>query len=136
MEINIDNLTVGQLKEIQAMSLGVATTHPQPAETALYDRFVGKPVLIRHNLHGVNCGVLANPHRDGFYLDGGRKFWRWQAENGVSLESFSSSPRVVGTRASHIKESVCIPTNGLCGIILLSQEVFEFMLSLETSHQD
>ena len=131
--MNIDNLTLGQIKQIQSLNLGAAQSQSSATQ---YDPFCGKPALVRHNLNGVNCGVLVAPTKEGFYLNGGRKFWRWQADKGVSLESFAKAQRSDGTRASHIQDSVFIPSDGLCGIILLSDAEFQSMLLIEVSKQD
>ena len=134
--MNINDLTLGQIKEIQALLGSNETTKPAK-ESTQYDLFVGKFVLVRHHKMGVNCGVLIHPTKEGFYLENGRKFWLWKADAGVSLESFSSSVRENGTRASHIQELIYIPSADLCGIILVSDEkVREKMLSLPISHQD
>ena len=130
--INLDELTLGQIKQIQSL-FGTTPIQSNPTQ---YDHFVGKPVLVRHNLNGVNCGVLVAPAEEGFYLNSGRKFWRWQADKGVSLESFAKAPRSDGTRASHVQQSVFIPSEGLCGIILLSDAEFTKMLEIEVSEQD
>lgn len=131
--MNIDDLTLGQIKQIQALNFGVAKIQSSATQ---YDPFAGKPVLVRHNLNGINCGVLTNQTKEGFYLNGGRKFWRWKAEKGISLESFAKAPSSNGTRASHIQDSVFIPSEGLCGIILLSDDEFQSMLEIEVSKQD
>lgn len=132
--MNILDLTLRQLQEIKNSYFSQTDTPLN--KVTQYDPFSGKPVLVRHNLHGVNCGVLSNQTKEGFYLNGGRKFWRWQADKGVSLESFAKAQRSNGTRASHVQESVFIPSEGLCGIILLSDSEFKSMLEIEVSEQD
>lgn len=135
--MNINDLTLGQLKEIQSLSILNNTSEVKQSDNSTqYDILIGKFVLVRHNKYGVNCGTLVNPSKEGFYLANGRKFWRWQADKGVSLESFSKSVRAEGTRASHIQELVYIPSEELCGIILVSDSEKEKMLSLAISDQD
>lgn len=133
--MNINDLTLGQIKELQQM-LGLGNSSVQQLEQKTqYDKFVGKFVLVRHNLHGVNCGILTNPTKEGFYLENGRKFWKWQANTGVALESFACDPRENGTKATHVSKCQMIPTEGLCGIILVSDQVREKLMSFHVCEQ-
>lgn len=82
-----------------------------------FDDLIGKYVLIRHNLEGVNCGYFSSHNEVGFFLTKSRKLWRWFAKESISL--FALCEKGVDeskTKATPIVEKEFIPFNGLCSI--------------------
>ena len=51
----------------------------------LFDDLIGKPILTRHNLEGVDFGYFDSSNDIGFVLTDSRKLWRWAAKESISL---------------------------------------------------
>ena len=84
MEINLDDLTIGQLKTIANLAQGLV-----PAAPAMFD-ITGKYVIVRANLSGVHAGTVqaVDKNQDGTLnvsLSNARRLWRWWAKDGVGL---------------------------------------------------
>jgi hypothetical protein len=77
--MNIDDLTLGQIKQIQAL-IGSSS-----APTADHDSMIGKYVLIRCSSAGVHAGELISQKGDVVELKDSRRLWQWTAADGVAL---------------------------------------------------
>lgn len=76
--MNIDDLTLGQLKEIKSL-VG-------DNESASKSRHVGKKCIIRTYASGVHFGTLVSQNGRKVELDNARRLWRWDVKaDGVSL---------------------------------------------------
>ncbi len=108
--INIDDLTLGQAKEIQRIS------HTQSKGLG-YD-LIGKFCIFRCTDAGVHCGVLHS--RDGRQVlsKNSRRIWRWSGANTLSELSLTGADSSY-TRISEPVES-CLLTE-VCEIILCSK---------------
>ena len=76
--LNIDDLTIGQLKQIQAMAFSgkdTAMTHP----------FIGKYVIARCYSAGVHAGEVVSVDGENVVLKNSRRLWSWKAKDGVAL---------------------------------------------------
>ena len=80
--MNIDNLTLGQIKQIQAL-LGNPTTQPQDGLNAM----LGKKVIIRTYSAGVWFGELEQKVGNEVILKNARRMWKWWAKKGISLSA-------------------------------------------------
>lgn len=89
------------------------------SNTNIFQDFIGKYVLVRHNLMGVNVGYLKNYDNNNILLSESRKLWRWQAKDSIALESVAKKGITTGTKATHEVKSVIIPLQELCGIIII-----------------
>ena len=78
--MNIDNLTLGQIKQIQAL-LGNPTTQPQDGLSSM----LGKKVIIRTYSAGVWFGRLKEKSGNEVILTEARRMWRWWANESISL---------------------------------------------------
>ena len=94
MQINIDELTIGQVKQLQSLIGG------QSAGEGL-NKFIGEKVIIRTYSAGVWFGVLAEKSGNEVVLKNARRMWRWFAKKGISLSECS----VHGI--DHSKSQVC-----------------------------
>ena len=75
--MNIDDLTLGQIKQIQGLCGGVA---------AEVEPFLGQYVVVRTYSAGVFAGTVKQRIGKKVLLENARRLWRWQtANNGVSL---------------------------------------------------
>lgn len=79
--MNIDDLTLKQIKEIQ--SLNLANNAAPSNEGIQYG--IGKSVIIRTYSAGVWFGTLSQKAGNEVVLTNARRLWRWWAKESVSL---------------------------------------------------
>ena len=79
--MNIDELTLGQIKEIQALAFGGAksTTAEKPHP------FVGMYVVARCYAAGVHAGTVLGVDGENVILKDSRRLWSWKAHDGIAL---------------------------------------------------
>jgi hypothetical protein len=77
----IDNLTIGQARELARLFGGSEKTPPGTETSAL----VGKHVIIRTYSAGVWFGVLVEKGGNEVVLADARRLWRWWAAQSISL---------------------------------------------------
>lgn len=77
--MNINELTIGQAKELAAIFSGSAQK-----ETLAYE-YIGKQVIIRTYSAGVWFGVLSQKSGNEVILKDARRMWRWFAAKSISL---------------------------------------------------
>ena len=69
--MNIDDLTLGQIKQLQNVIGGV----PQKAQSDLYSRYIGKYVICRSRNEGVNAGKVVALDDTGVILEDARRLY-------------------------------------------------------------
>lgn len=99
--MNIDELTLGQIKQLQCLLGGSATR-----TEACCDPDVGKYVLVRAYGAGVHVGVLSARNGKEVRLTDTRRIWRWFGANTISEISL----RGLDTSKSRLSESVASNT--------------------------
>ena len=82
--MNINDLTLGQLKEINSLFV----SNNDQGETGL-NCMIGKKVIIRTYSAGVWFGTLEQKDRNEVILANARRMWQWWAKEGISLSSVS-----------------------------------------------
>jgi len=82
--MNIDDLTIGQAKELAGMFAGVSVP---VAPTSSAFSFLGKAVIIRTHSAGVWFGVLHKKDGNEVILSEARRMYRWWAAESVSLSA-------------------------------------------------
>ena len=82
-KMNIDDLTIGQAKEMAAM-LGSGKTKEQTLNS-----MIGSRVIIRTYSAGVWYGLLDQKAGAEVILLKARRLWRWWCKEGISLSSLS-----------------------------------------------
>lgn len=82
--MNINDLTLGQLKEINALF----GSNKDQSATGL-NCMIGKKVIIRTYSAGVWFGTLEQKDRNEVILRAARRMWSWWAKEGISLSSVS-----------------------------------------------
>lgn len=97
--MDINSLTLGQLKEIAAMLTSAASN-----SNGLYQRYIGKKVIVRSRNEGINFGEVVACDATGIVLKNARRLWyhkpadtsqSWYegvANTGVSSDSKLSAP--------------------------------------------
>ena len=79
--MNINDLTIGQAKELAAMFGNKST------ESTGLNCMIGKKVIIRTYSAGVWFGELGQKDRNEVILLNARRMWTWWAKEGISLSS-------------------------------------------------
>ena len=69
-QINLDDLTLGQLKQIQSLGAD-STTDKQSIAISM----VGKYVIVRSRNEGINAGVVKQADETGVILEDARRIW-------------------------------------------------------------
>lgn len=78
MEINLDDLKLGQIKELAKFACGnVEKTNLHP--------FVGEYVIARCYAAGVHAGEVVSVDGENVILKNSRRLWSWKAKDGVAL---------------------------------------------------
>jgi hypothetical protein len=85
MTINIDDLTIGQVKELQSLLL------PINNQSTIATRYLGKKVIIRSYSAGNHFGELVayDPAYQTVVIKNSRRLWRWNTNKGVSLSEIA-----------------------------------------------
>ena len=83
--MNIDNLTIGQAKELTAL-FGNAQQQQQQQPASL-NSMVGKKCVIRTYSAGVWFGEIAEKSGNEVIVKNARRMWKWWAAEGISLSS-------------------------------------------------
>ncbi len=81
--MNIDDLTIGELKQLQALIGGrdnLTQSHPM----------IGKKVIIRTYSAGVHFGELAQKSGTEVILKNSRRLWLWKAAKSISLSAVAN----------------------------------------------
>lgn len=109
--MNLDELTVGQLKQVAALAAGLNGSACAPKKA---DPSLGKYVVVRTYSAGVHFGVLEARDGQEVLLTEARRLWSWQGANtlhevataGVASGSKASDevPRVTLTQAIEVIE--------------------------------
>ena len=79
--MNIDELTIGQVKEVAALVGGVQGKNNE----TLTGGMIGEKVIIRTYSAGVWFGTLAEKSGKEVILTDARRMWRWWAAESISL---------------------------------------------------
>lgn len=81
--MNIDDLTVGQVKEIISVFASAAQTAQHP--------FIGKYAICRCYSAGVHAGHVVSVDGDRVILRDSRRLWSWTAKLGVALSGVAQN---------------------------------------------
>lgn len=142
MKIELDAKTIIEvisnfLSNQQALSNDSQKTY----NASDYDFFVGKKVLIRHHLMGVNFGTVKSINDKNITLEKSRKLWRWSIEGvGVTVEDVATRGLHSDTTKSKVSDFVdvvLIPNNEhLCGVYLVTDIAIKSIESAPVAHQN
>ena len=83
--MNIDNLTLGQIKSIQALlgNSNLLNVKPQDGLNSM----IGKKVIVSTYAAGVWFGTLEQKSGKEVILKDARRMWKWGAKEGISLSA-------------------------------------------------
>ena len=88
MNFDIDNFTLGQLKQIAAL---VNSQIAQPTQSSAPHPFIGKYVIARCYSAGVHAGTVVSRDGENVILKDSRRLWSWKAKDGVALSGVAQN---------------------------------------------
>ena len=107
--MNIDDLTLGQIREIQALALGSAPaknkTHPM----------VGRYVIARCYSAGVHAGTVLEVDGENVILKDSRRLWSWKAQEGIALSGVAQHGIKSDTKLDVLNPLIYL--TGVCELI-------------------
>ena len=108
--MNINDLTIGQAKELASMfgaasQTTAATSHP----------FVGKYVIARCYSAGVHAGEVVSVDGESVILKDSRRLWSWKAKDGVALSGVAQNGVQAGCNIDTINPEIYL--TGVCELI-------------------
>lgn len=96
-KINLDDLTLGQIKQFQNLFQSQSTI----SESRIFSRYVGKYVICRTRNEGINAGKVIDCDETGVILEDARRlYYHKPAEKslswyeGVALEGLSKDSKI------------------------------------------
>ncbi len=115
MTIDVDTLTLGELKQIAQLAalFGYAAQSAPVAAQQTPHPFVGKYVICRCYSAGVHAGELVSLDSDQAILKDSRRLWSWQTPQGVALSGVAQH----GLVKDACKVDVINPEIALTGVI-------------------
>mgnify|MGYP003561046831 CR=1 FL=1 len=99
MTINLDDLTLGQIKQLQALACGAT-----PGTSN--DPDIGKYVIVRTYGAGVHVGVLVSRTGKDVRLSDTRRVWQWKG----ALTLSELSLRGLTVDGSRVSETIAVNT--------------------------
>lgn len=119
--MNINDLTIGQVKELLSMLGG--------ADTGLKSPMIGKYVIVRCRDAGVHAGVLVAASGREAILNDSRRLWYWKSKkgsflSGVARDGLDPESKVGGPIRVHLTET--------CEIIEVSEEAEKTIREIRT----
>ena len=124
--MNIDNLTIGQIKEINSfLNFGNNNTN---VENKLQHPMIGKKVIIRTYSAGVWFGLLEQKEKNEVILKDARRMYQWFCKESISL----SAVAIYGINQDKSRICVAVPSIWLEAIEILPCSD-ESINSLETA---
>jgi hypothetical protein len=115
--MNINDLTIGQVRELSVM-LNASPDISKPSP------FIGRHVIVRAYSAGVHAGELVSQDGDIVVLKDSRRLWNWEAKSGVAL----SGVAVHGIDAKNSKVDVVVKEICIIGVC-------EIIPTTDTSHE-
>ena len=124
--MNIDNLTIGQIKEINSfLNLGNSSVN---TENKLQHPMIGKKVIIRTYSAGVWFAILEQKEKNEVILKDARRMYQWFCKESISL----SAVAIYGINQDKSRICVAVPSIWLEAIEILPCSD-ESINSLETA---
>lgn len=111
--LNIDDLTIGQLKQIQSLVI----TGSSPKNSV--HPFIGKHVIARCYSAGVHAGVVVSVDGENVVLNNSRRLWSWKAKDGVALSGVAQSGIKSDSKVDVVNPEIYL--TGVCELIPTSK---------------
>ena len=117
MNFDIDNFTLGQLKQIAAL------VNSQIAQPVKPHPFVGKYVIARCYAAGVHAGTVVDVDGENVILADSRRLWSWKAKDGVALSGVAQTGVQSGCKIDVVNPEIAL--TGVCELIPCSEAAKE-----------
>lgn len=114
--IDINDLTIGQAKQLVAM-IGGSAPGAAPAQKKL---MIGEYVIVRCHDAGVHAGTLIDYEGRTVSLSHARRLWRWQCSRGISLSAVATHG--LDHSKSRVADEITVVLADACEIIATSEE--------------
>lgn len=112
MNFNIDDFTLGQLKQIAVL---VNSQIAQPQQSDKAHPFVGKYVIARCYAAGVHAGEVVSVDGENVILKDSRRLWSWKAKDGVALSGVAQAGVQSGCKIDLVNPEIAL--TGVCELI-------------------
>ena len=120
MNFDIDNFTLGQLKQIAAL---VNIQIAQPSQSSAPHPFIGKYVIARCYAAGVHAGVVVSVDGENVILADSRRLWSWKAKDGVALSGVAQNGLKSEGKVDTLNPEIAL--TGVCELIPCSVKAQE-----------
>lgn len=92
MSVNINEITIGQAKELAAIvgASAPATAINNEAPSSISARFIGKKAIIRTYSAGVWFGTVSEKDGNEVIVTDARRLWYWKAVKSISLSAVAN----------------------------------------------
>lgn len=112
--MDINNLTIGQAKELAALfgAQAAPASQPMPGLHNIASPLVGKYVIARCYSAGVHAGVVESVDGENVMLRDSRRLWSWKAQDGIALSGVAQH----GVKSGNCKIDVINPLIYLTGV--------------------
>ena len=124
--MNIDNLTIGQIKEINSFFFFFSSS--ANIENKLQHPMIGKKVIVRTYSAGVWFGLLEQKEKNEVILKDARRMYQWFCKESISL----SAVAIYGINQDKSRICVAVPSIWLEAIEILPCSD-EYINSLEAA---
>ena len=140
MNIDLEKIILTGIKQILSNTEN-KTPEPQEKSQSQYDAFIGKYVIVRHRMMGVNFGKVVAFDDNNITLTESRKLWKWNIKDvGVCLEDVAISglnPDTSKSKVSSTVTLVIIPNNqNLSCLIEVSEQAKNSIINAPIAHQN
>lgn len=129
-----EQLLIKVLEMLVSQDQAEQPQQPQQAEQAFQE---GDLVLVRAHLMGVQVGTVKSHVIGGkLAFTESRKLWRWQAKEGIALESLAMyGAEPTGTKATAKTGVILINDEDCVGIIKIQKDIYDQIMDLEVEEQ-
>lgn len=120
MNFDIDNFTLGQLKQIAAL---VNSQIAKPQQSTAQHPYIGKYVIARCYSAGVHAGTVVSVDGENCLLADSRRLWSWKARDGVALSGVAQAGVQSGCKIDVPNPEIYL--TGVCELIPCSDSAKE-----------
>lgn len=110
--MNINDLTIGQAKELAAM---FAVSRCNETARADVHPLTGKYVIARCYAAGVHAGEVVSVDGENVILKDSRRLWSWKAKDGVALSGVAQNGIQQGCKIDTMNPTIYL--TGVCELI-------------------
>ncbi len=108
--MNIENLTIGEAREIAALFGSVSVKQETKAHP-----FIGKFVIARCYSAGVHAGVVVSVDGENVMLRDSVRLWSWKAKDGIALSGVAQNGIQKGCKIDTVNHEIYL--TGVCELI-------------------